>query len=87
MQRTVKPFKCEAPGCTWPNGFGTPNDLLRHQSSVHPGFNPTGALQKIYRCPVPGCNSRNKGYPRLDNFRNHLGRVHKHEDVQRLQAL
>jgi len=33
-------------------------------------------MTKKFRCLVPGCKSKDKSWPRLDNFRSHLKRVH-----------
>ncbi|RFU34109.1 hypothetical protein B7463_g2198, partial [Scytalidium lignicola] len=59
------PFKCSHPGCTWYLGFSTAYDLQRHINSKH---------IKRYRCPIPGCRST---WPRLDNLRTHIKRLHK----------
>lgn len=31
---------------------------------------------KYYICPVQGCRKKEKKWPRTDNFRRHLKRVH-----------
>ncbi|KAH8800886.1 hypothetical protein F5884DRAFT_741399 [Xylogone sp. PMI_703] len=69
--RHNQPFKCQHPSCTWNQGFSTPNDLERHTNSKHPARG-----TKRYRCPIPGCKSKNKSWPRSDNFKNHLKRLH-----------
>lgn len=72
-QRHRKAFKCEVPGCTRKEGFGTPNDLDRHKSSVHPELD-SGPR---WRCNISAqCQAKDKLWPRADNFRQHLKRVH-----------
>lgn len=73
--RHRKPFKCKFPDCPRTEGFSTTNDLDRHTRSKHPSVRDAG-VAKMYRCPVPGCKSKDKAWPRLDNFRSHLRRVH-----------
>ncbi|KAI1762015.1 hypothetical protein GGR53DRAFT_521933 [Hypoxylon sp. FL1150] len=73
-QRHDKPFKCDVPGCTRPDGFSTPNDLDRHKRSLHPDEKATG---NRYRCPIGPCKSKDKIWPRADNFRAHMRRVHQ----------
>ncbi|KAI1107125.1 hypothetical protein F4804DRAFT_242093 [Jackrogersella minutella] len=75
-QRHEKPFKCVVKDCTRSEGFSTPNDLDRHIRSLHPDENATG---NRYRCPVGACNNRKKIWPRADNFRAHMKRVHQKE--------
>ena len=53
-------------------GFGTSNDLLRHQQSVH------AAVGIKYRCTEGACPTRaQKDWPRADNFKQHLKRMHQ----------
>lgn len=74
--RHKKPFVCRVPGCSRSDGFSTTNDLDRHIRSKHPSAIPENAPTKRFRCLVPGCKSKDKAWPRLDNFRSHLKRVH-----------
>ncbi|PVH85156.1 hypothetical protein DL98DRAFT_583750 [Cadophora sp. DSE1049] len=74
--RHRKPYMCKVPGCSRTEGFSTTNDLDRHTKSKHPSAIPENASTKRYRCLVPGCKSKDKAWPRLDNFRSHLKRVH-----------
>ncbi|KAK0643112.1 hypothetical protein B0T16DRAFT_177199 [Cercophora newfieldiana] len=69
--RHDKPFHCDVPGCSRKLGFGTQNDLARHQKSVH------GADGIKYRCTEGACKSKQKNWPRADNFKQHLKRVHE----------
>lgn len=74
-RRHTKPFLCVEPGCPRPNdGFGTQNDLVRHQRSVHKDLPYTSGKQ--YRCTLDKCQDKFKIWPRSDNFRNHLRAVH-----------
>ncbi|KAF6833898.1 C2H2 type zinc finger domain protein [Colletotrichum musicola] len=68
-----KAFKCEVPGCTRKDGFGTLNDLERHRTSVHREL--FGGGQK-FSCNIDQCAAKEKMWPRADNFRQHLKRVH-----------
>jgi hypothetical protein len=61
---------------SWEQGFTTFNDLERHKSSVH-GVN---IAMLFYQCVVPRCRVRAKVWPRLDNFEQHLARMHPDED-------
>ncbi|KAK1654356.1 hypothetical protein BDP81DRAFT_445206 [Colletotrichum phormii] len=72
-QRHQKAFKCDVQGCTRIEGFGTQNDLERHKGSVHPEFFSSGPR---YRCQRDSCATKTKIWPRADNFRQHLKRVH-----------
>lgn len=72
-----KPFKCEVPGCKRTEGFTTTNDLDRHQRSLHR----KGIDKKSYRCAVENCRNKEKTWPRLDNFKQHVERMHKDENV------
>ncbi|CZT10077.1 uncharacterized protein RAG0_14658 [Rhynchosporium agropyri] len=74
--RHRKPFICQVPRCTRTEGFSTTNDLDRHTRSKHPSAVQKSSSVKKFRCHVPGCKSKDKAWPRLDNFRSHLKRVH-----------
>ncbi|GAD92671.1 predicted protein [Paecilomyces variotii No. 5] len=77
--RHRKMYKCDEPGCSRKDGFGTVNDLERHKKCIHnkePGRGP----KILYMCFAPNCPRRNKQWPRLDNFRQHLARMHPEED-------
>lgn len=79
--RHTKPFTCPNPTCTRTEGFSTANDLDRHIKSKHPNDLPREAQSKTYHCLVAGCKSQEKVWPRLDNFRSHLKRMHRlHDD-------
>ena len=75
--RHRKPFVCNYPGCTRTDGFSTTNDLDRHTKSKHPSAMALSVPTKRYRCHISGCKSKEKSWPRLDNFRSHLKRVHQ----------
>lgn len=59
-------------------GFSTTNDLDRHMRSKHQSGALATTPAKLYRCLVAGCKSSEKVWPRGDNFRSHLKRVHGH---------
>ena len=68
---------CKEPGCKRRGqGFTTVNDLDRHRKSVHR----IGLLKKSYQCASENCRNREKIWPRLDNFKQHIERMHKDED-------
>ncbi len=85
--RHTKPFICTVPGCLRTDGFSTTNDLERHTKSKHPSAMPETAMTKKFRCLVPGCKSKEKSWPRLDNFRSHLKRVHGNQEDEDLEDL
>ncbi|KAI1344765.1 hypothetical protein F5Y15DRAFT_4285 [Xylariaceae sp. FL0016] len=77
QQRHTKPFKCDVLDCPrLGEGFSTTNDLERHKRSVHPAAE---ALGNRYRCTIGSCKTKDKRWPRADNFKAHLKRVH-HKD-------
>ncbi|KAI1808123.1 hypothetical protein F4811DRAFT_559401 [Daldinia bambusicola] len=78
-QRHDKPFRCTVEGCTRREGFSTPNDLDRHKRSLHPEEDAAGDR---YLCQVGPCASKDKIWPRADNFRAHMKRVHKIESLK-----
>ncbi|KAL2071757.1 hypothetical protein VTL71DRAFT_12992 [Oculimacula yallundae] len=75
--RHTKPYLCQVPNCARTEGFSTTNDLDRHTRSKHPSITQENSFTKKFRCHVPGCKSKDKAWPRLDNFRSHLKRVHE----------
>ncbi|CZR60616.1 uncharacterized protein PAC_10512 [Phialocephala subalpina] len=75
--RHTRPFECNVQGCNRIEGFSTPNDLDRHMKSKHSELLTSSTGIKKFRCVVPGCKSKDKAWPRLDNFKSHLKRVHQ----------
>jgi hypothetical protein len=72
-----KVFLCDVPGCKRRGkGFGTTNDLERHKKSVHKIDHRKGS----YLCASSACKTKSKIWPRLDNFKQHIERMHKDED-------
>lgn len=69
------PFQCHMPGCSRSRGFTSQNDLDRHKRSVHSDKSLSG---RWFVCHHGQCASKNppKPWPRADNFRSHLSRVH-----------
>ncbi|KAI5858174.1 hypothetical protein GGS23DRAFT_616498 [Durotheca rogersii] len=72
-QRHIKPFKCDVKNCPRDGGFSTRNDLDRHKRSLHPDELATG---NRYRCLLGLCKDKKKIWPRADNFRAHMKRIH-----------
>jgi hypothetical protein len=62
-------------------GFATINDLYRHEKSVHGKH---VGKSRMYKCFAPGCAKASKLWPRLDNFKQHLIRMHPNEDIDLL---
>ncbi|KAK0745232.1 hypothetical protein B0T21DRAFT_345319 [Apiosordaria backusii] len=78
--RHEKPFKCDIAGCSKAtDGFSTNNDLDRHKAGVHKIFK---SDTPVYRCFINSCKDKNKTWPRPDNFRQHLKRVHHIENAE-----
>jgi hypothetical protein len=79
MLKHEKNFYCDFQNCKRAaEGFGTVNDLNRHKKSVHK-LSSHGAMTKSFRCKAKGCEKIDKEWPRLDNFKQHVIRVHKDE--------
>lgn len=77
MLRHLKPYKCEEPNCKRDGeGFTTSNDLERHKKSVHR----IGLRAGSFQCASKKCKNPHKIWPRLDNFKQHIERMHKDED-------
>ncbi|KAL1837970.1 hypothetical protein VTJ49DRAFT_3178 [Mycothermus thermophilus] len=72
LARHTKPCKCDIGNCRM--GFANSNDLERHKRSVHRDRS-GGAT--IYRCTLGQCRGKEKDWPRLDNFKLHLYKIHK----------
>ncbi|KKZ67862.1 hypothetical protein EMCG_06391 [[Emmonsia] crescens] len=83
MIRHKKGFHCKETGCSRKEGFGTINDLERHQSSVHKIEQKHGNIKKC-KCFAKNCTKKDKIWPRFDNFKQHLKRMHKDEDTEEL---
>lgn len=78
MLKHEKIFICTERDCKRNRkGFSTVNDLDRHKKSVHKiGIESS----RSYQCASAGCANRTKIWPRLDNFKQHLERMHKDEN-------
>ncbi|KAI9787401.1 MAG: hypothetical protein M1816_007534 [Peltula sp. TS41687] len=82
--RHQRPFLCGESGCEWATkGFTTRNDLDRHIRSVHIIQSQQGQV-KAWCCASTRCKTKTKIWPRLDNFRNHIKRLHPEEDREDL---
>ena len=69
-------------GCKLPkdfSGFKSVHDLKRHKRTVH-----GEACEESYMCAVTGCKKPNKSWPRCDNFKAHVKRMHPREDVDEI---
>ncbi|KAJ5121225.1 uncharacterized protein N7515_009186 [Penicillium bovifimosum] len=81
--RHKKLFICDVPNCPRKEGFGTINDLARHKKCVH-NKEPERGPKMTYMCFGSNCPRPNKRWPRLDNFKQHLNRMHHEEDGEML---
>lgn len=82
MLKHNKEFVCKERGCKRNGkGFSTSNDLDRHKKSVH-GMN--SSKTKSYMCAHELCRAKPKLWPRLDNFKQHIGRMHRDDDENEL---
>ncbi|KAM7209200.1 hypothetical protein V8F20_000538, partial [Naviculisporaceae sp. PSN 640] len=82
-QRHSKPHRCDIENCPRNgDGFSTLNDLARHKQTVHK----IGGLK--YRCHIGQCANKKKDWPRADNFKQHLQRVHNYQtsDLEKFKA-
>lgn len=71
--------KHECSHCGHERTFTTSNDLTRHLKTVH-GIIKEG--EKIWRCQIAGCPVSQKLWPRLDNFKQHVTRMHGREHTE-----
>lgn len=77
MLRHEKRFYCNHAGCSRAGrGFGTRNDLDRHRKSLH---NLNSGILKSWKCKASRCEKPEKVWPRFDNFKQHVMRLHKDE--------
>ena len=75
---------CDEPGCQrGGKGFATINDLERHQKAVHK-MKPSHGHSRTFKCFGANCKQEEKEWPRFDNFKQHLVRMHKTEDTDAL---
>jgi hypothetical protein len=75
---------CKEPRCLRDGkGFATINDLERHQKTVHK-IEPTHRQSRTYKCYGANCKQYEKEWPRFDNFKQHLVRMHKTENTDEL---
>jgi hypothetical protein len=82
MRMHEKPFRCNYLGCTYHNGFTTQNDLDRHLKSKHLGG--IDSKSKSWQCVGKGCKSPAKIWPRFDNFKQHVTKMHSKENAREL---
>ncbi|PGG96257.1 hypothetical protein GX51_07925 [Blastomyces parvus] len=84
MMRHQKGFQCKIPRCPRKGGFGTINDLERHQASNIHKIKSTRRNRREFKCFGTNCTAKDKIWPRLDNFQQHLRRIHKDENTEGL---
>ncbi|OAG35564.1 hypothetical protein AYO21_10240 [Fonsecaea monophora] len=77
LARHNRDHKCPIQGCPqkW-KGFATRNDLDRHLFVIHRINN---RKLKSYKCFGRDCSRPQKEWPRLDNFKQHLKKMHSRE--------
>lgn len=83
LARHLKEHVCMVPNCSRGNGFATINDLERHQKTRH-NMQPAHGKSINYKCFGDSCPKHEKVWPRLDNFKQHLARMHTNEDTEML---
>ncbi|RMZ82869.1 hypothetical protein DV737_g1897, partial [Chaetothyriales sp. CBS 132003] len=80
--RHSRQYRCVEDNCSRAQiGFATINDLYRHEKSVHGKH---VGKSRSYKCFAPGCAKASKLWPRLDNFKQHLIRMHPNEELDAL---
>jgi hypothetical protein len=67
------PWHCDVLGCSRNKGFTSKNDLDRHKRTVHSDRTVSG---RAFVCNIGSCAKKTKIWPRADNFRSHLERMH-----------
>ncbi|GKT99818.1 hypothetical protein FLAG1_04974 [Fusarium langsethiae] len=67
------PWRCNVTGCSRNKGFTSKNDLDRHKRTVHNDRTVSG---RAFVCNIGSCAKKTKVWPRADNFRSHLERMH-----------
>lgn len=73
-------YFCTIPGCSrGRDGFTTKNDLDRHRKTMHKILSPN---DRFWKCFYPDCAKTEKVWPRLDNFKAHIVRMHGSQYVQ-----
>ena len=76
MLKHPEPYRCDVIGCRRTVRVTTVGDLERHKRSRHWQTN-----QKSYQCAAKQCRNRDKKWLRLDNFKQHIERMHRDEDT------
>ncbi|OAL26376.1 hypothetical protein AYO22_04294 [Fonsecaea multimorphosa] len=75
--RHDREHKCPFPACPQKQrGFATSNDLDRHLFVIHKINN---RRSRSYKCFGQNCSRPNQEWPRLDNFKQHLKKLHPGE--------
>lgn len=76
-------FDCHQCEVLPPKTFKTKNDLARHERTVHRQLRPGEAF---WRCYFTDCKSSQKPWPRFDNFKAHVRRMHGEVDEDILRT-
>lgn len=73
-----RPFTCTISTCSNHAGFASAHDLARHMKSCHTILT-AKTPKSYYKCAV--C-TKDKIWPRKDNFKAHLSGTHKFDDAE-----
>ena len=71
--RPAKPHHCAFCQVFPPKAFRSANDLKRHLRTVHDLVN---HRDTVWQCRIPDCKAVGKKWPRFDNFKAHVKRMH-----------
>jgi hypothetical protein len=75
MDKHDRPYKCNAKGCEYLQGFTYSGGLVRHEREVHKMH---GGTKKSLFCLYPDCErSSGAGFARRENLAEHIRRVHR----------
>lgn len=82
MLRHAKNFFCGEPGCK--EAFAFIKELESHRRTMHKiGV----TFEQTYQCAASECHNKDKIWPRLDNYKQHILRMHKDQDLIELIRL
>lgn len=74
--------RCTYDDCPRETGFKSAHDLHRHLITIHGGHGPRNVWVG-YQCMADTCTTT-KLWPRLDNLRQHITKLHPQEDMDTL---
>ncbi|KAJ9660820.1 hypothetical protein H2198_002359 [Neophaeococcomyces mojaviensis] len=81
-RRQEKKYQCAE--CGSAKSFVTTNDRDRHMKTVHAILNKG---DRIYICHIDNCSASTKIWPRLDNFKQHVSRMHGEQYADRAEDM